>query len=62
MTVERKYGKTEGLADRLDEHAERMARDRRSPWLGLGLYDDLLAAAAVLRGKTPPKDNMEFDL
>lgn len=62
MTVERKYGKTKGLADRLDEHAERMARDRRSPWLGLGLYDDLIAAASVLRGKTPSKDNLEFDL
>jgi hypothetical protein len=62
MTVERKYGKTEGLADRLEDAAERMAKDKRTPWLGLGLYDDLIAAAAVLRGKTPPKENVEYDL
>lgn len=62
MTYERPYGKSEGLADRLDAAAERMAKDKRSPWLGLGLYDDLIAAAAVLRGKTPPKKNMEYDL
>jgi hypothetical protein len=62
MTAERKYGKRDGLADRLEEAAERMAKDKRTPWLGLGLYDDLIAVVAVLRGETPPKENLEFDL
>lgn len=64
MTCERRYGKEEGLADRLDDHAERMAKDKRTPWLGLGLYDDLRAAACKLRGQPvpPPKPTLEFDL
>jgi hypothetical protein len=63
MTTERKYGKPEGLADRLDEHAERMAKDKRTPWLGLGLYDDLQCAARQLRGQPEPtKPSLEFDL
>lgn len=64
----RPYGRPEGLADRLAEHAEKLAKDKSTPWLGLGLYDDLRAAAAVLKGQPvphphcEPKPKMEFDL
>lgn len=60
----RPYGKAEGLADRLEEHAQRLATDKSTPWLGLGLYDDLRAAIAVLKGQPvpPPAPKMEFDL
>lgn len=59
----RKYGKREGLAKRLEEHADRLAYDKTSPWLGMGLYDDLRAAAAVLAGRpiVEPK-TQEYDL
>lgn len=69
MPIDKKYGQQEGLADRLDEAAERLARDKSTQWLGLGLYYDLKAAAAVLRGVPPPayapkpeKPVLEFDL
>lgn len=66
----RPYGRREGLADRLADHAEKLAKDKSTPWLGLGLYDDLAAAAAILAGREPPhpkcepdtKPKMEFDL
>jgi hypothetical protein len=61
--TERKYGKPEGLADRLDEAAARLARDKMMPWLGTGLYDDLQCAARQLRGQPEPKKpTLEFDL
>lgn len=71
MTYDRKFGQKDGLADRLDAHAERLAKDKSTPWLGLGLYDDLRAAAAVLDGRPLPaprgggpaeKPKLEFDL
>jgi len=71
MTYDRKFGQRDGLAARLDEHAERLARDKSTPWLGLGLYDDLRAAAAALAGKPLPRPidgkpeqpkTLEFDL
>jgi hypothetical protein len=42
------------LADRLENHAEQLARNKSLPWLGLGLHTDLRAAAAVLRGEPVP--------
>jgi hypothetical protein len=42
------------LANRLEEHAESLARNKSLPWLGLGLHNDLRAAAAVLRGQPMP--------
>lgn len=72
MPYDRDYGKPEGVADRLDEHAERLAKDKSTPWLGMGLYDDLRAAASVIRGKPQTfdygrerqieKPKLEFDL
>lgn len=53
------YGKPDGLADRLEAAADVLARDKTTPWLGLGLHKDLLCAAAVLRGKKPPADEPE---
>lgn len=70
MTYDRKFGQKDGLADRLDAHAERLAKDKSTPWLGMGLYDDLRAAASVIRGKPQTfdygreieKPTLEFDL
>lgn len=71
MPYDRKFGQKDGLSARLDEHAERLAKDKSTPWLGLGLYDDLRAAAAVLDGRPVPaqrggapaeKPKLEFDL
>jgi hypothetical protein len=63
MTTESKYGKPEGLADRLDEHVERLGKDKRIPWLGLGIVQDLQCAARLLRGQPEPtKPTLEFDL
>lgn len=45
------YGKAEGLADRLDGLADRLAKDKTFPWLGSGIYDDLRAAACAVRGE-----------
>lgn len=57
------YGKREGLADRLQEHARRLATDKTTPWLGLGLYEDLIAAISALRGEPEEKPKAaEYDL
>jgi hypothetical protein len=56
------------LADRLENHAEQLARNKSLPWLGLGLHTDLRAAAAALRGQPLPVPEkiatkiLEFDL
>jgi hypothetical protein len=46
-----KYGAREGLADRLEEWKHRFGTDRSLPWPGLGLLEDLQAAADALNGK-----------
>lgn len=59
----RPYGKPEGLADRLREHVRKLGTDKDLPWPGMGLIDDLYAAADAIDGKTSaPRTEMEFDL
>ena len=55
------YGNPEGLSGRLREWSERLGKDRQFPWVGLGLFKDLEAAANILEGKAPPPAQ-EFDL
>jgi hypothetical protein len=65
MTYESKFGKAEGLADRLDEWAARVSHDKSLPWIGLGIIADIRAAAALLRGELVPSDDvleLEYDL
>lgn len=59
--MSRPYGNPEGLSDRLREWSERLGKDRQFPWVGLGLFKDLEAAANILEGK-PTAPKMEFDL
>lgn len=54
MTYESPYGKAEGLADRLEEWVTRISRDKTLPWPGLGIIDDIRAAAATIRGEPLP--------
>ena len=59
------YGKADGLSDRLKKWADDLGKDRRYPWAGLGLIEDLLVAAAVVDGQpvpAPAAPTMEFDL
>lgn len=66
MTYDRRYGQREGLPERLGAAAENLARNKSLPWLGLGLYEDLLAAAAALKGQpvpaARPTKTQEYDL
>lgn len=55
------YGNPEGLTDRLREWSERLGKDHRFPFCGLGLFRDLETAADILEGKAPPP-KVEFDL
>jgi len=64
------YGSRDGIDRRLDDWAERLAKDKRFPWAGTGLLADLKAAAAEIRGEPDDDDEfaafqkpeMEFDL
>lgn len=70
MTYISPHGKAAGLSKRLLKFAETLASDKRYPWLGLGLIDDLRAAAAIVEGKEPPPtldeietaEQLEWDL
>lgn len=62
MTYDRKYGKPEGLTERLENWADRLGSDKSLPWAGLGLIDDLRAAAQRISGKPEPKKAVEYDL
>lgn len=42
------FGKSEGLGKRLAMWANSLGRNRDYPWLGLGIVDDLKAAAREL--------------
>ncbi len=71
MTYISPHGKAAGLSDRLCKFADTLANDKRYPWAGLGLIDDLRAAAAVIDGRAIPptmleeleaEEQMEWDL
>ena len=57
MTYESPYGKSEGLAERLLQWADKFGKDRSLPWQGLGLIADLRIAAFDLT-----KKELEYDL
>lgn len=48
------FGKEEGLGKRLAMWANSLGRNKMYPWLGLGIVDDLKAAARKL-GTDPDK-------
>ena len=58
MPPDRKYGKHEGLRERLLDWANRMSNDKSWPWVGLGIIDDIELAASLL----PDPPMQEFDL
>ncbi len=66
MTYERMHGREEGLAERLKMWRRHLATDRRYPWLGSGICDDLVTAARLLGAdvsefeQTPQQ--LEYDL
>lgn len=55
------HGKAAGLSQRLNRFADGLCQDRRYPWAGTGLVDDLRAAAALIDGKPLPKTLDEQD-
>jgi hypothetical protein len=46
----RAFGKPEGLEKRLAMWANQFSTDKRYPWVGLGLIDDLKCASRMLGG------------
>lgn len=48
MTYERMHGREEGIAERLKMWRRYLATDKRYPWLGSGICDDLVTAARML--------------
>lgn len=56
------YGAREGLADRLEDWIDRLAKDKTLPWPGLGLILDLQTAADTLNGKPEKPKIEEYDL
>lgn len=50
---ERRYGKPEGLLERLEEWIDRMGNDHNLPWVGLGLIDDLKLVVTLLPADLP---------
>lgn len=71
------FGKTEGLGKRLAMWANSLGRNKMYPWIGLGIVDDLKAAARALgedpdalypteifdhRPEPQPAPAMEYDL
>jgi hypothetical protein len=53
MTYKREFGQREGLSERLRDWRTRLGKDKSLPWVGLGLLDDLVAAADALDGADP---------
>lgn len=50
---ERRYGKPEGLRERLEDWVERMSKDKSLPWAGLGIIDDLKLTITLLPTDLP---------
>jgi len=57
MSNERQFGIPEGLGRRLNTWANQLACDKRYPWVGTGLLEDLKRAAIEVGG-APPFDEM----
>lgn len=56
MSNDRQFGIPEGLARRLNTWANQLATDKRYPWVGAGLIEDLKRAASDLGA--PPFEQM----
>ena len=60
------YGQQDGLGKRLAYWANQLSHDRRYPWIGLGIIDDLNCAAKLLGSDPaalyPDKALAEYDL
>jgi len=66
MTEGTKYGDAAGIKKRLVYWRRQLSLDKRYPWVGSGLLEDLVCAAKLLGGDVSeferPADNLEFDL
>jgi len=74
MSSEKQFGIPEGLGRRLNTWANQLAIDKRYPWVGTGLLEDLKLAATLTgappfdvmfpkRDYTPkPAEPIEYDL
>lgn len=64
--IEKNFGHPEGIEKRLVMWRRQLDVDRRYPWIGTGILDDLVCAAKLLGADVSeferPKDNLEFDL
>lgn len=49
------HGRSPGISNRLRAFANGLCTDRKYPWMGTGLVDDLRAAAALIDGVPLPK-------
>lgn len=48
MTYQRMHGSENGIAERLKMWRRQLAQDKRYPWMGTGICDDLVTAARLL--------------
>lgn len=66
MTEGRAFGVPADIEKRLIYWRRQLGIDRRYPWVGSGLLEDLVCAAKLLGGDVSeferPADNLEFDL
>ena len=64
--TEKSFGHPDGIEKRLIMWRRQLGVDRRYPWIGTGILDDLVCAAKLLGADVSeferPKDNLEFDL
>lgn len=64
MTEGRAFGVPDGIEKRLEYWARQLSLDKRYPWVGMGLIDDLKCAAKMLgaKGIEPLPEKVEYDL
>lgn len=65
--AQQSFGMPEGLEKRLVMWRRQLANDRRFPWIGSGLLDDLVCAAKLLGANVseferPDEDQQTFDI
>ena len=66
MTEGRAFGVPDGIEKRLEYWARQLSLDKRYPWVGMGLIDDLKCAAKMLGPNTGANhraaETVEYDL
>jgi len=66
MAEAKTFGVPDGIEKRLEYWARQLSLDKRYPWVGSGLLEDLVCAAKLLGGDVSeferPANNLEFDL